>query len=72
MPTFDQKRTSQLLPSQTRPSRLPIVAFASVVLLIAAGWLFFLATYELAKVNYERKGGASAYKAARAHEAVRR
>jgi hypothetical protein len=39
-----------------------------MLLLIAAGWLFFLATYELAKVNYERKGGAPAYKAARAQE----
>ena len=68
MPAFDQKRTSQLLPSQTRPSRLPIVAFASVVLLIAAGWLFFLATYELSKVNHERKGGSSAYKEVRAQQ----
>jgi hypothetical protein len=51
-----------------RTSRLPIVAIASVVLLIAAGWLFFLATFELSKVNYERKGGAPAYKAARAQQ----
>jgi NADH-quinone oxidoreductase subunit J len=39
-----------------------VLAFeaTSVLLLIAAGWFFFLATYELSKVNYERKGGTRA------------
>ena len=52
--------------------KLHVKSAIPVLLLIAAGWLFFLATFELSKVNYERKGGASTYKAARAHEAARR
>jgi hypothetical protein len=65
MPTLEQKGSRAALAG---PNRLPAVAVASVLVLIAAAWLFFLATYELGKVNYERKGGADAYKAARAHE----
>jgi hypothetical protein len=67
MPTVE-KRPAGPLGALAGPSRLPVVALASVLMLIAAGWLFFLATFELSKVNYERHGGARAYKAAPAQQ----
>jgi hypothetical protein len=41
-------------------SRLQAVAVTSIFVLLGAGWLFFLATFELSKVNYERKRAKTA------------
>ena len=35
--------------------KLPIVAIICVVALIVSAWIFFLATHDLAKINYRRK-----------------
>jgi hypothetical protein len=36
-------------------NKLPIVALLCIAALILSGWLFFLATDELARINYRRK-----------------
>ncbi|HEX7860144.1 MAG TPA: hypothetical protein VF773_07465 [Verrucomicrobiae bacterium] len=36
-------------------NKLPIVALICVAVLLLSGWLFFLATDELAGINYRRK-----------------
>ena len=36
-------------------NKLPIVAFICIAALILSGWLFFLATDELAGINHRRK-----------------
>lgn len=36
-------------------NKLPIVALICIAVLLLSGWLFFLATDELATVNFQRK-----------------
>lgn len=42
-------------PTPRTSSKLPLAAVISILVLVGTGWAFFLATFELSKVNYERK-----------------
>ncbi len=54
------KRARQISAPLRRTSNFPLVAVTAIIVLIATGWFFCLATYELSNVNYRRQRGRAA------------